>query len=97
MAKECYKEILRLRDMLDEENIPYTIVEHCNGYALAYPERETCVCSVIEHDYSYGRNEDLLEIMGLLTDEEGKYDDVVGSLSACDVFERIKKHKLSLN
>lgn len=30
--------------------------------------------------------------MGLLTDEESKYDSVVGGLSAQEVFERIKKH-----
>lgn len=49
------------------------------------------VCSVIEHKGSYGHEDDLLEIMGLLTDGESKHDDVVGFLSANNVFERIKK------
>lgn len=96
MVRDCYKEILRLRDMLDEENIPYTIIEHYNGYALAYPNRETLVCSVIEHDHSYGRNKDLLEIMGLLTNEEKRYDDILGYLSAKDVFNRIRSYQESL-
>ena len=76
--------------------------EYMGGYHLCYPknndpdcvEKETfdIVCSVIEHDGSYGREQDLLEIMGLLTDEEYEHDEVVGFLSAENVFERIKKH-----
>ena len=50
------------------------------------------VCSAIEHNGSYGREADKIKIMGLLTDEESKYDSVVGGLSAQEVFERIKKH-----
>jgi hypothetical protein len=46
----------------------------------------------IEHYASYGRSEDLLEIMGLLTSEEEGYDSVKGYLTAEDVFQRIKKH-----
>lgn len=93
MVRDCYKEIFKLRDMLDNANIPY-IFENgfLNGGALVYPDRENCVCSAIEHDGSYGRQADKIEIMGLLTDEEGKYDDVVGWLTAEDVFERIKTH-----
>ena len=94
MVRDCYKEIFKLRDMLDNAGIPY-ICENgfLNGLAIAYPSRENMVCSTIEHDGSYGRQADKIEIMGLLTDEEGKYDDVVvGWLTAEDVFERIKKH-----
>lgn len=50
------------------------------------------VCSAIEHNYSYGGDQDLIEIMGLLTKEEEQYDSVKGHLSADDVFTRIKKH-----
>lgn len=63
-----------------------------NGAVLAYSNREHCVCSAIEHDGSYGRNDDLIEIMGLLTDEEEEYDSVCGYLSAQNVYERIMKH-----
>lgn len=51
------------------------------------------VCSVVEGGFSYGGDENLLEIMGLLTPEEREYylDDVIGSLTAEDVFARIKK------
>lgn len=49
-------------------------------------------CSAIEHNGSYGRKSDKIEIIGLLTDEESEYDSVVGGLSAQEVFERIKNH-----
>lgn len=93
MVRECYKEIFKLRDMLDNAGIPYMFENgFMNGGALAYPNRESMVCSVIEHDGSYGRHEDKIEIMGLLTDEESEYDSVIGHLSADEVFRRIKNH-----
>ena len=93
-----YAEIHRLREMLDKENIPYEFNTLYDGFHLCYPrmnktkDDHSRVCSVIEHDFSYGSHKDLLEIMGLLTDEEAKYDEVVGYLTAEDVFARIKKH-----
>ena len=49
-------------------------------------------CSVVEGDFTYGGDENLLEIMGLLTLEEREdHDDVIGFLTAEDVFERIQK------
>ena len=48
------------------------------------------VCSVIAH--GYGSEEGLLEISGLLTPEEAKYDAVLGYLDAENVFARIEKH-----
>lgn len=93
MARECYKEIFKLRDMLDNAGIPYMFENgFMNGGALAYPNRENIVCSAIEHDGSYGRQVDKIEIMGLLTDEESEYDSVLGHLSADEVFRRIKNH-----
>ena len=93
MVRDCYKEIFKLRDMLDKAGIPY-ICENgfMNGLAIAYPNRENMVCSAIEHDGSYGRENDKIEIMGLLTEEESEYDDVAGWLTAEDVFGRIKTH-----
>ena len=94
MAKENYKEILKLKDMLEKAGIPFIFKEHNdfrNGYQILYPaDGEKNRCSVIEHEFSYGNKQDLLEIMGLLTDEESRDDSVAGSLSADNVFERIK-------
>lgn len=51
-----------------------------------------CVCSAIWGYGSYGYEEGLIEIMGLLTPEEEEYDSVKGYLTADNVFNRIKKH-----
>lgn len=48
------------------------------------------VCSVIEGYGTFGYEQDLLEIMGLLTPEEDECDSVCGYLTAENVFERIK-------
>ena len=62
-----------------------------NGVVIQYPDNVDCKCSVIEHDGSYGRTVDKLEIMGLLTIEEKSRSSVLGYLTAKDVFDRIMK------
>lgn len=92
---EKYKSIFRLKDMLDEHNIPYEFVfmPDILGFRLCYPSMDKdLVCSVVETGMSYGHENDLLEILGLLTYEEKRMDDVVGHLTAEDVFQRIKSH-----
>jgi hypothetical protein len=56
------------------------------------------VCSVIEHEFSYGREKDLLEIQGLMTEQEmeEEQDTVLGYLTADNVFERINMHWTSV-
>ena len=68
------------------------------GYHITYPNNHFRVCSVIEHDCSYGRKQDLLEIEGLLTKKEmnRKQDDVLGYLTAENVFQRIENHWKSI-
>lgn len=86
--------------MLDKANIPY---ENNNSpeikgypelmiYRIAYPKVRDRVCSAIQGYGIYGNEENLIEIMGLLTDEEKKHDEVVGYLTAEEVFKRISKH-----
>ena len=90
-----YKEILKLKKMLKKEKIPYEFHEWFDGYQIGYPVLKPLnerVCSVIETKHSYGHDEDLLEIMGLLTEEESKDDSVLGHLTAENVFNRIKAH-----
>lgn len=98
-VKQKYNEIFKLKSMLEENHIPFEWLEHKdlrNGYQICYPEKnEKCVCSVIEHSFSYGNEKDLLEIQGLLTAEEeydSVYDSVLGNLTADDVFQRILSH-----
>ena len=90
--KERYNEILKLKNMLEKAEIPFEFSEIFGGYHITYPSNKFRICSVIEHDCSYGNEQDLLEIKGLLTKNEKKYDCVLGYLSAEEVFNRIKKN-----
>lgn len=101
-----YKEIFKLKEMLEEANIPFEFIDrgvavkgYEEGYQIYYSgecneacEGDNWVCSVIEFRGSYGSEDDLLEIMGLLTPEELENDSVVGWLTADNVFQRIKSH-----
>lgn len=49
------------------------------------------LCSVVEGFGTYGAEEDLLEIMGLLTPEEAARDSVTGFLTPENVFQRISE------
>lgn len=88
-----FAEMDKLEQLLVEANIPYEKERMFGGKHLIYPRKgDDQICSVILHRGSYGRHNGLLEIMGLLTDEELECDTVAGSLTADDVFGRIKKH-----
>lgn len=90
-----YQEIRKLMRMLSDYDIPFTVTTLSDGFQLIYPGTEppqVAVCSVIECSNSYGGELDLLEIMGLLTEEEIKYDDVKGCMTAKEVFKRINNH-----
>ena len=88
-----YQEILVLDKLLDYANIPHETKRLFDGWQIIYPKDGACrICDAIEHFGSYGSEQDLLEIMGLISDEEEKYDSIVGFLTANDVFERIKNH-----
>lgn len=87
-----FAEMDKLEQLLVEADIPYEKERMFGGKHLTYPRKADQVCSIILHKGSYGRSEGLLEIMGLLTDEELECDDVAGYLTADDVFRRIKKH-----
>lgn len=90
---ENYKEILKLNEMLNEKGIPHTLENFLDGWQVIYPKNgKEKVMDAVEHFGSYGNKEDRLEIMGLLTEEELENDDVLGFLTAKEVFERIEKH-----
>lgn len=90
--KERYNEILKLKNMLEKAEIPFEFSELFGGYHITYPTNKFRICSVIEHDYSYGNEQDLLEIKGLLTKNEKKCDCVLGYLTAENVFQRIQNN-----
>lgn len=95
-----YTAIFELAAKLRAANIPFEFHDRSVKeigyvqYQIEYPcgstDKKRRRCSVIEGDGSYGRFDDLLEIMGLLTAEEEKYDAVVGSLTVEEVFNRIQ-------
>ena len=105
-----YTEILKLKTMLEEANIPFTFTDDFWGvnklekdgkispylgelYRNKYPAyqiRLGNLADVIQHDGSYGNAQDLLEIMGGLTEEEEEHDSVLGYLTAEEVFKRFK-------
>ena len=100
--REDHGEMSKLVKMLQEANIPFEY----SGTQVCYYGKEGrpkpkegaiygmgmgAVCSVI---YGYGREKGLLEISGLMTDEEyeRENDSVLGYLTAENVFARIKEH-----
>ena len=90
-----YKEILKLHDMLEANNIPHEFARFYDGYVVCYQTSgETCVCDAVQHRWSYGSEQDLIEILGL--SENGAGIDIEGYLTADDVFQRIKNHYESL-
>lgn len=110
-----YKEISRLKKMLEEANIPFEFTDDLyhvkdkvsrggldyimfNSFYPAYQikiykngAKEERICDVIQHYGSYGNQQDLLEIMGGLTEEEQENDSVLGYLTAEEVFKRFKQ------
>lgn len=105
--KTRYKEIFKLKQMLEKEGIYFEFIERFNDpeikkicpslehYQICYPSDNHRWISVIEGLGTYGAEQDLLEIQGGLTPEEEKEvgpSCIIGSLTAQNVFERIKNH-----
>ena len=84
-------EMEKLINMLKENNIPFEIDSCWGTPQVRYPSKANCICDAICHHFSYGHEDGLLEIMGLV-DEEEMGDNVEGYLTAEDVFKRIKNH-----
>jgi len=97
MTREIKNEMDKLIQLLEAEEDKYSeymfdLEKDAFGcYHILYPNNIIRECSVICNPMSYGHEEGLLEIMGLLTKEENEDDDVVGWLTAEDVFNRIVK------
>ena len=100
-VSQKYKEIFKLKKMLEDAKIPFdfyerdteisAIIPEWEHWHINYPSKKDCVISAIEGTGTYGAEDDKLEIMGGLTEEEAKHDTVEGWLTAENVFERIKK------
>jgi hypothetical protein len=86
-------EMNKLVGLLCLAEIPHEITECWGTPQIWYPSAEEPVCDVICHSGSYGHEEGLLEIMGLVDKDHG--DSVEGYLTAREVFRRILNHYLS--
>ena len=80
-------EMYKLVNLLTQAKIPFEVGEILGTLQVFYPQKKNPICDAICHAGSYGHEEGLLEIMGLV---EG--DSVEGYLTAEEVFERIKKN-----
>ena len=97
------EEIKKLHEMLTEARIFHLFharfrcggeTEKYGGYQVIVFDKEgERLVSAVEGMGTYGAENDLIEIMGLLTPEEEECDSVVGFLTAQEVFDRIIKVK----
>lgn len=97
------EEIKKLHEMLTEARIFHEFHERfrCGGEQEKYGGYQVIVfykdgermISAVEGMGTYGAEDDLIEIMGLLTPEEEALDSVVGFLTAQEVFDRIIAHR----
>ena len=83
-------EMEKLINLLETYHIPHEVLPDAidGDPQVWYPSRDDNICDVICHKYSYGYDEGLLEMMGLV-DEEAVGDNVEGYLTAEEVFGRI--------
>lgn len=88
-----HSEMIKLKKLLDKNNIPYEETTNSVGGSIQlwYPNKNNAVSDAICHKYSYGYDEGLLEIMGLV-DVDKIGDTVEGYLTAKEVFDRWSKH-----
>lgn len=76
----------RLAKFLDEAKIPYNRNPIWDGEQI----RIGTLCDAVCHNFSYGNEYDLLEIMGALTKEEMESDSVLGELTPEEVAKRFE-------
>ena len=94
-----YQEILKLDSMLTEAKVPHKLTRLFDGWQVCYPDDDPHirVCDAIEHRGSYGVGGDMLELMGLLSEDEMRLDSVKGWMTAQEVFDRVIEHFKSLS
>lgn len=85
-----YNEIKKLAALMTAEGVPFERKRMFNGEMLILWGKDgRCLADAIEHDYSYGSEDDLLEISGAVAEKElGR--DPVGNLTAEEVLRRFK-------
>lgn len=79
-------EMNKLIRLLVEEDIPFEVHPWTtwNGeavFSICSPSRENCVVDAVSHNFSYGGEDGLIEVMGSANPDHPN-DDVVGWLTA---------------
>lgn len=92
-----YTSILRLRDMLDADKIPYEWSESKWAMSVFYPNRpvlhDTDGCQAVQGRLMFGSDDDLIELRGsLLTTAERKVDKWAAVVDAGEAYRRIAEH-----
>lgn len=97
IKEENELEISKLKEMLEKAKIPFKYNDDFfNGYKkpsyqiIIVDKDNKQICDAIYHFGSYGYEQNLLEIMGALTQEENEDTAVLGYLNADEVFKRFK-------
>jgi len=85
-----YTALKKVHEMLLAENIPHTYEMFHNGWVIRFTDGVIDGVDGVQHSGSYGEDQNLIEIMGALTKEEGESDSVLGYLTAEEVFKRFK-------
>ena len=82
-------EIKKLADGLMEKGIGFTFHALHDGYQVEVkdPKTQEYLWDAVCHNFSYGHNEGLLEIMGIIV--ENDYDAIEGWLTAEDILARV--------
>ena len=82
-------EIKKLADGLMEKGIAFTFHPFQDGYQIGVnnPKTQEYKWDAVCHNFSYGHDEGLLEIMGDIVDND--YDAVEGWLTAEDILKRL--------
>lgn len=76
--------IEKLAKLLDKADVPYERRPMWGGEQIRIGD----LCDAVCHDFSYGNEDDLLEIMAAVTEEEGEHGGVLGFLTPEEVAKR---------
>ena len=77
----------KLEQLLKEAGVPCEVKDCYRGRQVVVQVNNDAIDAICS-EFSYGHDEGLLEIMGGLTEEEGKWDSVKGYLTPEEVAKR---------
>ena len=81
--RKCIEELAKL---LDEAKVPYIRNSIWDGEQI----RIGTLCDAVCHNFSYGNEDNLLEIMGAVAEEEGESGIILGFLTPEEVAKRFE-------